>query len=459
MANLSSISPQAQEVLLKIYVGQNINRAGILQSQVKDKEQTKTLLSKGLIKENHWYLHQFLTTNKGSEIAKALVKTRIEKNENSLQTKLQEIPKKVLGFFMKRHVSKRLVFPKRKLVPTRKLQFIFVYSWEDYVLANGRIWILWDKFFTSLSSVGLCVKTSNYVSTRGGELRDLCYVISPEIQEFLVNRYGVSDFTPSQESALETYPFLMSSVRAIDVDDKDFARQRYYELLKDYSITEGRLAGIVNDMNSKRITSEYRGLLSEDKPFDILDISRFKIYLDKNLIEPAVDILLEREAKIKEYIIEKKIPALSEVKSELGFLDYIEQGDFYILVSSLERQLREFIKKKLGKGWIKRIENDIPSVIEEWKEKKRKDKRWGIEPEQDLISYADLGDYILIVKKYRRMFADSDDDLGDIITYLKMWYNYGRNPIMHSRTLNKQKYFTTKSAIDFLKQWISRRSY
>ena len=302
MTNISSMSPQAQEVLIEVYVGQNINKSGILQSQIKEKEEIPALISEGLIKENHWYLDQFLTTNKGSEIGKTLVKTRIEKNENSLQTMLQEIPKKVLGFFMKRHVSKRLVFSTRKLVPTKSLQFIFIHSWEDYLLANARIWILWDKFLTSLESVGLCVKTCNYVSTRGGELRDLRYVISPEIQEFLVDRYAVSDFTPSQESALELYPFLMSSIRALDVDDIDIARQQYYELLKDHSTTEDQLAGIVNDMNSKQITSEYRGLLSENKPFDILDISRFQIYLDKNLIEPAVNILLEREARIKERI-------------------------------------------------------------------------------------------------------------------------------------------------------------
>ena len=447
---MTDISSKAQEVLLKVYVGQNINRAGILQSEIKEKEQVQILLSEGLVKENHWYLYQFLTTDKGSNIGKSLVKKRIEEKENQLQTKLQDIPKKVLGFFVRGYVSKKRAFT------TQKPRFSDL--WEDRVLADGRIWILWDKFFTSLESFGLCVKTYDYVSTRGGELRDLCYVISPEIQEFLINRYAISDFTPNQEDALKLYPVLISTNRILTTEDIDYARQRYYELLKSYSVTEGQLAGIVNDMNKKRITSEYRGLLSEKKPFDIIDSGRFQIYLDKNLIEPAVNILLEREGKIKEYVIQEKIPGLSEVKSELGILDLKELGDFYILVSSLERELREFIKKKLGKGWIKRIEKDIPNIVKNWEEKRKKDEEWGIEPEQDLMNYADLGDYIQIIKKFKRMFADSDEDLGDTITHLKIWYNQGRNPIMHSRTVNKQKYFTTKSAIEFLKQWMNRKS-
>jgi hypothetical protein len=445
-----NISSKVQEVLLKVYVGQNINRAGILQSEIKEKEEIRTLLSDGLIKENHWYLSQFLTTDKGSSLGKTLVMKKIEESQSQLQKMLQDLPQKVLGFIVRRYISKKLVYN------TQKPRFSD--CWEDRVLVDGRIWILWDKFFASLESAGLCVKTYDYVSTRGGELRDIYYVISPEIQEFLVKRYSVSDFTHDQEDVLKLYPVLTLASRYLTTDNIDFARQQCYELLKRYSITEGQIAGIINDMNKNGITSEYRGLLSEKKPFNVIDLSRFQIYLDKNLIEPAVGILLGTETKIKEFIIEERMPSLSEVKSELGILDLKELGDFYFLVSSFERELREFIKNKLGKGWIKRIENDIPDIIKNWEEKKKRDERWGIEPEQDLINYADIGDYIQIIKKFKGMFSDNDEDLGDIITHLKIWYNQGRNPIMHSRTVNKQKYFTTKSAIEFLKQWTSRKS-
>lgn len=89
--------------------------------------------------------------------------------------------------------------------------------------------------------------------------------------------------------------------------------------------------------------------------------------------------------------------------------------------------------------------------------KRKKDERWGIDSEKDFMNYADLGDYIEIIKKYRNMFSNGDDELGEIITHLKIWYNHGRNPIMHVRTVDKQKYYTTNSAIQFLLEWMSRK--
>lgn len=444
-----NVSVKDQEVLLKIYIGQNIRKEGILQSEINESQQIQTLLSRDLIKENHWYLHQFLTTDSGSQLGKELISERIKKSENQLRNKIRYIPRKVLSFFIKRHISRKLVFL------TKKPHWSEL--WEDRILIDNRIWIHWDKLLKTLETLGLCVKTHDYVSTRGGELRNLCYVISSEMQEFLVRRYASSDFTPSQENTLRLYPVLLSVNRILATEDMDYARQQYYELLKRNSVTESQIAGIINDMSEKKITSQYRGLLSENKPFEISDPTRFQIYLEKNLIEPAVNILLGEKGRIKKYAIGEEIPSLSEVKIELGILDPEELGNFYILVINLERQLREFIKEKLGKGWMKRIKNSFPKIADDWVNKQKKDKKLGIEPEKDLMNYADLGDYLQIIKKYKRMFSDGADDLSDIITHLKIWYNQGRNPLMHARTVNKQKFFTTKSAIDFLHEWMHRK--
>ena len=119
--------------------------------------------------------------------------------------------------------------------------------------------------------VGLCIKTHDYVSTRGGELRDLYYVISPELQEYIIKHYSLSDFTLNQEETLIPYPVLTSIYKIINSNNIDFLRQRYYELLKSNSVTEGQIAGIINRMNQKGIASEYFGLLSEKKPFEVTD--------------------------------------------------------------------------------------------------------------------------------------------------------------------------------------------
>jgi hypothetical protein len=444
-------SVSAQEALLNVYIGQHINSAGILQSETNCGEHVKTLVSDGLVRENQWYrFHQFMTTNKGSTVAASLVRKRTEEEENRLRAEFKGIPSRVLGFLVNRFVPKKLYFRTEKPY--------FLEAWEDRILTDERIWILWKKFFASLESVGLSLRTHDYVSTRGGELRDLYYVISPEIQEYLIKRYSLSDFTLSQEETLIPYPVLTSTFKILSSDNIDVVRQRYFELLRSHSVTEGQIAGIVNRMNQQGIASEYRGLLAEKKPFEVIDPTRFQIYLDRNLIEPAIEVLLEKGGQIKQFSVDARIPSLSEVKIERGFLDTSELGDFYIVVSAIERDLREFIKAKLGKGWHKRIEIDVPEVFRRWQDKKKKDESWGIDPEQDFMNYADLEDYIEIIRTFDRMFVDGDRHLSNVITYLEIWYKYGRNPLMHSRTVTRQKFETTKSAIDFLKKWMAEKS-
>lgn len=133
-------------------------------------------------------------------------------------------------------------------------------------------------------------------------------------------------------------------------------------------------------------------------------------------------------------------------------------GNFYLLISSFERELRSFLKGKMGKGWMKRLKKELPALIEKWEERKNVDIKWGINPERELINYADITDYMQIVKRYRRLFTESDDDLRRVLTHLEDFANYGRNPLMHCRTLDLKKYYTTQSAVDFLRKWIERRS-
>lgn len=133
-------------------------------------------------------------------------------------------------------------------------------------------------------------------------------------------------------------------------------------------------------------------------------------------------------------------------------------GNFYLLISSFEQELRSFIKKRFGKGWIKRLEHELPAVVKKWRERESADIKWGINPEKELINYADLTDYMQIVRKYDRIFSESNEELSDIITKIKDFANYGRNPLMHCRSLDQKKYYTTQTAVDFLREWIKRRT-
>lgn len=448
------LSQEAEKVLLRIYLGQNVRSEGILQSEISNLTEAQKLLSEGLIKENHFYkFSQFLTSEKGSLLARDVVNRKVK--ESKAKENITMIPKKVLGFFNKRFVAKGLLFR------TEKEYFDVILnldSWENSILTNNRVFFLWKQYFETLISLELCTKTLNYVATRGGETRGYYYVISPEVQTFLIREFTTLDFTPAEESTLTLCTFLRSAKRILQINDVEQVRQRFYDLLKSSELTEDQVAAIVNEMSNQKMTSAYRGLLSELKPLDVISPAMYEIYLSGNIIDPAVNVLLEGKGRIKEFQTEKRLPTLPEVKSETGILEDREVGEFYMLVSNIERQIREFIKEKLGVGWEARIRNELPNVYESWKGRRDKDNKWGIEPEKEPINYSDLGDYISIVKQYSRLFSDSNEDLGDIMTYMKMWYNYGRNPLMHSRTVNRQKFYTTKSAVDFLSVWMRRMS-
>ena len=161
------------------------------------------------------------------------------------------------------------------------------------------------------------------------------------------------------------------------------------------------------------------------------------------ILEPRHPVVIEPTRK-------HEVP----IESPLSLEDL---GNFYILISSFERELRVFIKEMLGKSWIKRLECELPDIVNRWKDRKKRDKKWGIDPEEELINYADLGDYIQIIRRYRRVFVESDDELSDVITQLKIFANYGRNPVMHCRSIDRRKYYTSQSAVKYLREWIRRR--
>jgi len=438
------LSPPLLEVLVKISIGQHIRDYGILQSDIRENDQVAILLSKELIFQNHWTrnLKQYKTTERGSEIAQAIANRIIEEKKEYLRTTVDEVPRRALGFFIKRYISKSLNFNTSK-------PFIPPYpnSWEDIILSDSRIWILWDRFFNALESCRLCVSTHYYVGTRGGETRDIRYVISPEIRSFLVSFFPYTDFASDQENSIILYPVLKKMESILANEDLDSVRQQCYQLLKDASVSEKQLAGIVDDMSKIGITSDYRGLLSEMKLFEIFDASRFQVYLGKNLLEPAVDILLQEKGNIRTFSTKKEIENYEDAL-----------GRFYFTVSSFERQLRDFIKTKLGEGWNKRIEKDLLGVAEEWRKREKNDIDIGVEPEKELINYADLDHYVKIIEKYDRLFTDGKEELERVKVKLRDWGSYGRNPIMHSRTVDQQKIVTTESSIKYLQAWMHRKT-
>ena len=97
---MADLSDQAKEALLTIFIGQHVNQAGILQSESSCKNYSAELISEGFIKINSFYrFNQFITTNKGSDLASSIIRKRIEDRENQIRTEFKGIPSKVYRFF------------------------------------------------------------------------------------------------------------------------------------------------------------------------------------------------------------------------------------------------------------------------------------------------------------------------------------------------------------------------
>ena len=134
----------------------------------------------------------------------------------------------------------------------------------------------------------------------------------------------------------------------------------------------------------------------------------------------------------------------------------VDYGRFYKLIRDLEQEVRSFIMEMLGKSWIKRLENDVPAIVRRWKERRDADIKWGIDPEENLINYANLTDYIQIIERYRKTFSESDRDLGLVRAHFEIFAMKGRNPVMHCRDLSYEGYYSAKGAEKFLRKWIER---
>ena len=450
---MEKLTPELEEELARIYIGQNIRKEGILQSQVEN-ERAAVLLSLKLIKENEWYaLGLYLTTIEGDKLAKDTLGRKITEAKALLESRIKDIPRRIITFLIRRYLAQGLTFP------AQRPEFCeFIDSWPKRLTADGQIWLFCDKFFGTLQAMGLCVKTHTYVSTREGELRELQYVISPEVQELLGRKFSDIDFSSQEERNLRIFDVLVRIKNFIRGDNLEFIREKFYELLKQHAVSENEVASVIDKMSELGITGKYEGLLSDRKPFELHDPGRFSIYLDDILIKPAIELLLGKRRLMESLPVTRKLPKLEQVKEELGILSSEERASFFLVVTEFEVQLRQFMKIKLGNGWETRIKNDLPDIMKNWEDKKRKDGQWGIDPEHDLLNYADLSDYIQIFRKYNRMFFSNDEERGDVESHLKDCYNFGRNPLMHARTLNVEKYHTTLSAIKFLQSWIERRT-
>ncbi len=431
------------QTLKKIYIGQNIRSEGILYSSFINEEiQVKNLLEKDLIKENHWYRHKlYLTTDRGGQIAKEILYYELEAKKDKLRQILDNIPKNLLKFLLFEYFAKSFRFP---LGSPR----YFTFEWRDAILSDSRTIIASNKILSELEKMGFCVRTPYYVSTRGGELREVCYVISPEIQERLLTikseLKGLE--VPIKKKCIIFY-FLTNKVlhllRPPESKNDEYinqVRQEYWNRLESMSLTEEDIKPLVDEMYKKGITTEYRGLFAKDLPFEIIDEDRYRAYLKRVLIDPVLSYLFEEHGEqivVNEKNKIKEELEASKTKEKLppGVISKEELLNFFDELGEFERKIRNFIVSKLGKD-LKQCKNK--KLIERLKERKKEEELL-IGSSGPLIDYATIEEYAVIITSSWDVFKEYFNEKEEVTIPLKLINIYARRPIAHFRALTKTR--------------------
>ncbi len=443
------------QILKKIYIGQNIRMEGILKFEFEaQKNQISNLLKKGLIKENKWYRHElYLTTEMGSKIVQEYFEKELKVKEEQLLHIMDGIPSNLLRFLLFDYFAKSFSFP---------FNNEYFLDWRGVLFKDSRIVAGRTQILTRLEKLGLCVKTFSYVSTRGGELRDMHFVISPEIQKKLL----------TSRQALITgleYPFrknciifhfltqrIVSSVKPlgniVDANSPlhqemiNSLRQEYWNGLEGLNLTEEDIKPIINELAKNGITGEYKGLFYAGLPFVIKDEIGYHALLEKMLIDPVLSYLCEERAvgKIEEKEAEKKVPPnLISKEGRLNFFD--ELGNFEI-------KLRDFIASRLGKN-LQQSKDE--KLMRRLKERKKEDEIFGLQSEP-LINYVTFGEYVTIICSNWETFGKHFTNEEEVKISLR-WINIlARRPLAHFRALTKTRIERTRDEVKKFLQKIGK---
>lgn len=449
------------EILKRVYLGQNIRSEGILESDFLGfKKEIATLIKHGLIRENNWYsFHLYLTTEKGARIGNIIIKNRIRNKKSEITGAVLDLPHSLIGFLLFDYMAPSFIYPVGKEYP---------YDWREPLLTDSRIWILRDKLLSKFEELGLTIKTYSYVSTRGGELRGEYYVTCKEVLDFLKDCTAYTGGLYGKEKKMcLLYDFLKKAKAFLRIEDINEVRERYYDEMEKLHLTKEEIENVVSELAKLKITSGFDGLLSDKLPFSINDESRYDIHLREQLVKPVIHSLLDKATKPRidpvaekddeekleeEYRIERE-----KVKSS-GITSKETRLEFYDKICDFELEIRQFImeelKRELGESWL---ESGVPQGIKKnWDRKKRREKNEGIEPERDLINYADFSDYKkIILSNWDRVFGPCFKDKDALQVRFDDLNVLGRIPVMHVRSISIEKFGTTGHAINWIRSKIS----
>jgi hypothetical protein len=439
------------DLVSEIYIKQHIdNRSAVLASDFGDrKERVSSLIAFGFAVGSRFYRFDTLHCSpRGAKLAKEQIGQNIRNHKRAIESEIDQIPPRLVDFFVWDCLKDKSSWS------SAKTPYLF-FDWRQLPLTDDRVWTQCLKLFSILEKYRLSMRTSDYVSTRGGELRGIEFAFPPETYSLLCeispNRGGltVKESRPFRLAYLlsDIGPYLTSTAPQ---DVREFIWQK----LNTTALTEADLAQVFSELSKDGITSEWRGLLSSRIPFEIRDQVAFKIRLDSLLVKPSVEELLKAEKVV--------VPASKQTTQIITSIDDSTLGrsiELYRQIVALESTLRELIKRKLKTQFNEEWQSQIPAeIVEAWKRKERDDLKESLEPERELINYADFSDYAQMIARFKNLFHDVFPNNEGAVERLNMINNICRRRVMHIRTISDEVYYSSMLLIRWVKDQLQKAS-
>jgi len=270
-----------------VLIGQNVRDPGILRQDsylVEQRQTVEKLLKAGLFYENKWYrFNTFSITIEATRLARNLLLDRIKKHKDALFSEIAKLPSPVVSFLVHDYISMELYFETGE---------DWVFDWRKVILDHEKMKRIKARFFKLLMEHGLCVKTQDYVSTRGGELRNFKYVLSPEIRSFLIDNIPRVHTSIDVEGIAKILHLIKNQVEYASAGEVEVTiRQEELNSLGPIQKMKNLMDSFLNRMNQFQIVAQitsYPGVLTT------LTINRDDLLrvivneVDQNIIEPLI---------------------------------------------------------------------------------------------------------------------------------------------------------------------------
>jgi len=272
-----------RDALAFIYIGERVRQEGLLQSDCSQFfQQARLLKALHLVQENRWYSHDlFLTMERGRELATSTIKKRLESSREELTRLLDSAPAKVVQYFVEDILPGGAGDNPLALYPESPGSSDLYGEVRYHCLLNESRILKWrDKILEELQKLGLAVLVHQYVSTRGGQLREQQHCIASEavalLREYVQTKQLGSMFDEERQIGHLLYHVLSGPLHR-DVLESELSK---------HGIDVARVEGIIQEMIKERI------IRTENDTIAVVDKSSYERFLKEKFFEPLVNTLL-----------------------------------------------------------------------------------------------------------------------------------------------------------------------